>query len=227
MKKVLAIIATALLCFVVGQLRQVEGADASLPAVAALWGAVGTAAILYWPRRTTLQLLSLCWLCILLYGVAFSAIADCTVPQSEENYLPSSGTMLIFFAIPFLMVLLPIGVFFARSAYRDHMRSELEEAVLAATDPLQGPEPGAMDKACNLLARGTRADYIPEAMVARDELYFQAIGTPHQEAVDNAVRLIPLLAAAGASITQDTLNSSKYNCPPAIQAELNKLPVVQ
>lgn len=225
MKKVLAIIATALLCFVVGQLRLVEGADASQPAVAALWGAAGTAVLLYWPRRTTLQLLSLCWLCIVLYGVAGSAIADCRVAREAENYLPSPGTMIFFFSLPFLLVLIPIGVFFIRSAYRDHMRSELEEAVLAATDPLHGPEPGAMEKACRLLARGTRADYIPEAMVARDELFFEAVGTPHKEAVTNAVYLIPLLGGAGATINQETLKSAAYNCSPAIQAELNKLPL--
>lgn len=227
MKKMLAIIATAIICFAAGQFLMVAGADTGLPVQAALWGAVGTAVLLYWPRRTILQLLSLCWLCIVLYGVAGSAIADCRVSKEPEQYLPSSGTMVIFFSIPFLLVLVPIGVFFIRSAYRDHMRSELEEAVLAATDPLHGPEPGAMQKACRLLARGTRADYIPEAMVARDELFFEAVGTPHKEAVDNAVYLIPLLGGAGATINQETLQSAGYNCPPAIQAELNKLPLAK
>ena len=190
------------------------------PLLSALWGAAGTAALLYWPRRSLLQVLSLCWLCILLYAVA----AICTTPR-EVGYMPGGITMAVLFAVPFLMVLVPIVVIFFRAAYRDHMRTVLEEAVLAATDPLVGPESGAMEKALLLLNKGTCADFIPDAMVERDELVFEAVDTPDSEAVQNAIQLIPLLGKAGAYISEDALKSARYNCPPSIQEALSKLPI--
>lgn len=224
MKQIIAIIATGLLFFTIGQVLLVQDAM-SHPIHAALWGAVGTAALLYWPRRSTMQLLSLCWLCILLYGIALMMLVGCAEVRDPEAYMPGAGSMLIFISIPFLMVLLPIGVLFVRTAYRDHMRTVLEEAVLAATDPQNGPTNGAREKALRLLAEGISADYIPDAMVERDELVFEAVETPHPQAVANAVELLPHLAKAGAHITQASLDTAKYNSPPAIQAELQKFPI--
>jgi hypothetical protein len=132
--------------------------------------------------------------------------------------------MLIFLSIPFLMVLTPLVVFAIRSAYRDHMCTILEENVLAATDSLHGPVTGAMEKAMQLLSTGTRADFIADAMVQRDEENFEAITTPNPEAIENALALIPLLGINGASITQDSLDSAKYNCQPSVQAALRQLP---
>ena len=133
--------------------------------------------------------------------------------------------MAVLFATPFLMVLVPIVVIFFRAAYRDHMRTVLEEAVLAATDPLVGPESGAMEKALLLLNKGTCADFIPDAMVDRDESKFEAVDTPDAEAIRNATELIPLLGKAGAYISEDALKSARYNCPPSIQEALSKLPI--
>ena len=82
-----------------------------------------------------------------------------------------------------------------------------------------------MEKALRLLKQGIPADYIADALVSRDELVFQAVDTPNPQAVANAVKLLPLLAQAGAGISRDSLDSAKYNCPPAIQAELQKLPL--
>lgn len=222
--KVAAIIIVGLLFLGMGHLLLVDGADTSLPMQAAVWGAACAGVVLYWPHRTTLQLLSLCWLGIALCGIAGLALADCSVPKEEAAELPSKTSMLIIFTIPFLMVLIPLVVFTIRSAYRDHMRSVLEESVLAATDTLHGPVVGAMEKAMQLLSDGTRADFIADAMVQRDEENFEAINTPNPEAIENALALIPLLGVAGATITQDSLDSAKYNCPPSIQEALRQLP---
>lgn len=213
--KVIFIFASAVLFFTLGLYC---GSEA--PLLPAIWGAVGTSVLLYWPHRSVLQVLSLCWLSILLYAVA----AICTTPR-EEGYMPGAITMSVLFAVPFLMVLVPIVVIFFRAAYRDHMRTVLEEAVLAATDPLVGPESGAMEKALELLQKGTCADFIPDAMVDRDEIVFEAVDTPDAEAVRNATELIPLLGKAGAYISEDALESARYNCPPSIQEALSKLPI--
>ncbi len=224
MNKLIAIIATGVIFYAGGYMLQVEGAFAQ-PLHAALWGATGTAALLYWPRRGTLQLISLCWLCVLLYGMAALAVAGCAEVRQEENLMPSAGSLLIFVSIPFLLVMVPLGVLFIRSMYRDHMRTLLEEAVLAATDPLDGPTEGAMAKAQELLARGTPVDYIADAMVERDELLFEAVDTPNPQAVANAIELLPQLAAAGATISQTSLDSARYNCPPSLLKELSKFPL--
>lgn len=213
--KAIFIFASAALFFALGWYSGMEA-----PMQPALWGAVGTSVLLYWPRRSVMQVISLCWLCVLLYGVAAFSVTP-----REEGYMPSGAAMIVLFAVPFLMVLVPIVVIFFRAAYRDHMRTVLEEAVLAATDPLAGPESGAMEKALVLLNKGTCADFIPDAMVDRDELVFEAVNTPDSEAIRNAVELIPMLGKAGAYISEDALKSARYNCPPAIQEELNKLPV--
>ena len=209
------IFASAVLFFALGWYC---GSEA--PLQSSLWGAAGTAVLLYWPRRSVLQVLSLCWLCVLLYGVAAFSVAP-----REEGYMPSGPEMTVLFAVPFLMVLVPIVVIFFRAAYRDHMRTVLEEAVLAATDPLIGPENGAMERALHLLNKGTCADFIPDAMVDRDEIKFEAVDTPNSEAVQNAIQLIPLLGKAGAYISEDALKSARYNCPPSIQEALSKLPI--
>ena len=222
--KVVSIIIVGLLLLGTGHLLLVDGADTSLPMQAALWGAACAGVVLYWPRRTAMQLLSLCWLGIVLCSIAGLALADCSVPKDEITDLPSKTSMLIFLAIPFLMVLLPLVVFTIRAAYRDHMRTILEESVLAATDTLHGPVVGAMEKALQLLSDGTRADFIADAMVQRDEENFEAITTPNPEAIENALVLIPLLGAAGATITQDSLDSAKYNCQPSVQSALQQLP---
>ena len=224
MKKLIAIIATAGVFFTAARLLLVENPWGT-PVLAALWGAAGTAALLYWPRKGCVQLLSLCWLCVVLYGIAALELAGCAEVREEDAYMPGPVSLLIFLSVPFFLVLLPIAVYFLRSIYRDHMRTVLEEAVLAATDPLAGPEDGAMEKALQLLKQGTPADYIADALVSRDELVFQAVETPNPQAVANALELLPLLAKAGAGISRDSLDSAKYNCPPAIQAELQKLPL--
>ncbi len=222
--KVAAIIIVGLLFLGMGHLLLVDGADASLPMQAALWGAACAGVVLYWPHRTTIQLLSLCWLGIALCSIAGLALADCSVPKDEVAELPGATSMLIFLSVPFLMVLTPLVVFAIRSAYRDHMRTILEENVLAATDTLHGPVTGAMEKAMQLLSTGTRADFIADAMVQRDEENFEAITTPNPEAIENALALIPLLGINGATITQDSLDSAKYNCQPSVQAALRQLP---
>lgn len=222
--KVVSIIIVGLLFLGMGHLLLVDGADTSLPMQAALWGAACAGVVLYWPHRTTLQLLSLCWLGIALCSIAALALADCSVPSDEISDLPSSMSLLIILTVPFLMVLLPLVLFTIRSAYRDHMRTILEESVLAATDTLHGPVVGAMEKALQLLSDGTRADFIADAMVQRDEDNFEAITTPNPEAIENALVLIPLLGNAGATITQDSLESAKYNCQPSVQAALRQLP---
>ena len=224
MKKLISIAATAVIFYIVGCLLLVEGSTAH-PALAALWGATGTAALQYWPRRGWLQLLSLCWLCVLLYGIAALELAGCAEVKDTEAYMPPASMVLIFISIPFLLVLVPIGVFIMRSAYRDHMRSVLEETVLAATDPLHGPTEGALERAHELLTRGTPVDYIIDSMVERDELVFEAVETPNRQAVENALELLPLLARAGATISQESLDSARYNCPPDLQKELQKLPL--
>ena len=61
-------------------------------------------------------------------------------------------------------------------------------------------------------------------MVQRDEENFEAINTPNPEAIENALALIPLLGINGGTITQDSLDSAKYNCPPSIQEALRQLP---
>ncbi len=223
--KQLGIIVTALSAYGLGCLLLVPGADTAQPMRAALWGAVGTAVLLYWPRSSILQVVTLCWLSLVLYGMSALELAGCTAGRAADAYMPSAPTLLIFITVPFLLILLPMGVLFLRSAYRDHMRGELEEAVLAAIDPLHGPQEGAQQKARRLLAKGTRADYIADAIVDIYELYFEAMESPNPQAVANALELLPLLAKAGAGITQNNLDSAKYNCPPAIQAELQKLPV--
>ena len=224
-RKIAAIVITGLCFLALGFLLLADGASTSLPFHATLWGAAGTAVLVYWPRKSKLQLLSLCWLCILLYSIAAIFLVDCSEPVIEDAYMPNITGMFILMAIPFLMALLPIPVLLLRSAYRDHMRTVLEEAVLAATDSLQGPAPGAMDKALHLLRKGIPAHYIPDAIVQRDEDNFEALGTPDPEAVANELKLIPMLAAAGASISQVALDSAKYNCPPAVQEALKQLPV--
>ena len=224
-RKIAAIVITGLCFLGLGLLLRAEGVSAALRFHAALWGAAGTAAIVYWPRKGKLQIVALCWLCILLYSIATIFLVDCSEPVVEDAYMPNITSMFILMAIPFLMALLPIPVLMIRSAYRDHMRTVLEDAVLAATDSLRGPEPGAMAKALQLLRKGIPADYIPDAMVQRDEYDFEALSTPNPEAVANELKLIPMLAAAGASISKDALDSAKYNCPPAVQEALKQLPV--
>lgn len=219
-RKIISIVIIGLVVLILSSLLT-SGEHVHAALQAALWAAAGTAVLAYWPRSNTWQIISLCWLSILLYAMAaFSAI----FPKQAQSDYPIGEDVLIFICIPFLMVMLPFVVLMLRSAYRDHMRSILEETVLAATDSLHGPAIGAVEKARELLAKGTCADYIPDAMVARDEQYFEAISTPHPEAVRNALELLPLLNKAGAGISQQSLDSAKYNCPPAIQQELQKLP---
>lgn len=170
-------------------------------------------------RLSVWQLVLLCWLGLLLVAVVFLLLS----PWEPGDYVQPFALIVIVF-LPILMVLLPVVALLVRTAARDHMRTVLEEAVLAATDPLTGPEAGAMEKALRLLNNGTCADYIPDAMVARDELKFEAVDTPHPEAVQNALELIALMEQSGTCISAGSLASARYNCSPAIQEALGKLP---
>lgn len=171
------------------------------------------------PRLSVLQFVLRCELGLLLAAFVFLLLS----PWKQGDYVPPFA-LIIVVTLPILMVLLPAVALFVREAARDHMRTVLEEAVLTATDPLTGPEAGAMEKALELLNNGTCADYIPDAMVERDELKFEAVGTPHPEAVQNALKLIALMEQSGTCISANALASARYNCPPAIQEALGKLP---
>lgn len=222
-RKIISIAMTGLVFFNIAYIHG-AGENAADSLQAALWGAAGAGVMCYWPRRSVLQIISLCWLGILLFGFGVLSIIHSKLPSEAPRDYPNAEEMLFVMSVPFLMVILPFVVLTIRSAYRDHMRTVLEEAVLAATNPLSGPEEGAMEKARRLLKKGTYAAYIPDAMVERDELLFEAVDTPNPQAVKNAQELLPLLGKAGASISQAALDSSRYNCPPVIQEELKKLP---
>ena len=189
----------------------------------ALWGATGTAALLYWPRNDKWQIAALCWLLILLYGTALIGLITAIHPTAFGYLQPGGTMMLVLITVPFLLVLIPSAINILRAARLSQQHRRLEIYVLAATDTLNGPSPGAMKKALQLLAHGAEVGNIADAMVTRDEIYFEAVRTPHPEALANTLILLPLLAAAGGTITQDSLDSARYNCPVSVQQELCRL----
>lgn len=105
------------------------------------------------------------------------------------------------------------------------MKSQsLLNAALAATDPLKGPEAGALQVALRLLQAGTEPHGIINAMVERDECCFEATEQRSPAAiaaVENAVTLIPLLAAAGDKPSPEARASARYNCAPQVQKSLS------
>lgn len=102
---------------------------------------------------------------------------------------------------------------------------QLTTAVLAATDPLHGPQEGAMAAALELLRSGALAQGTADEMVRRDEIFFEAVNIPHPAAVANAVQLIHLLAEAGDTLSEAAAHSALYNCPPPVQEALRTLPL--
>lgn len=75
----------------------------------------------------------------------------------------------------------------------------------------------------SLLNQGACAYGIMDAMVARDEWYFEAVrqdSLVYRTAVRRAVQVIPLLAAHGDKISPGAFQSAKYNCDPAVQRAL-------
>lgn len=99
----------------------------------------------------------------------------------------------------------------------------LQYLVLRATDPLHPCDEQAAHLAQILLAQGEKAHGCLNAIVERDELYFEATDpqSPHYAAaIQNALVLIPLLRTAGDRLSDQHFSSAKYNCAPAIQALL-------
>ena len=103
----------------------------------------------------------------------------------------------------------------------------LQLAVLAATDTIHPQQDAAMQIAQLLLQNGACASGCLNAMVNQHELYFEATDqrSPiYSAAVVNATELIPLLSAAGDTISKKALNSARYNCSPSIQQALRQVP---
>lgn len=99
----------------------------------------------------------------------------------------------------------------------------LKETVLAATDPLHLPPYNTMATARRLIRQASHVHGIIDAMIERDECYFEAVqlhSPAYLTAVQHALELIPLLAAAGDCPTPHALDSARYNCDPLIQQAL-------
>lgn len=220
--KLSGVVATWIIIFAADSLLSGSEVGFVHPMQTAMWGATGTAVLLYWPRNDKWQIAALCWLIILLYGTALIGLAGTIHPDLFGVLQPSSATMLVLITIPFFLVMIPFAINTLRAARLAQQNRLLEISVLAATDPLNGPAPGAMEKALRLLARGTNAGNIADAMVARDEDFFEAIREPHPQALTNTLILLPLLAAAHGTITQQSLDSARYNCPVSMQQELRR-----
>lgn len=112
----------------------------------------------------------------------------------------------------------------------EYGRNLLDHIVLQATDPISPEAENPLGIIRHLLALGADASRTLIHMVALDELCFEYTEHGTQEftlSVNNAVEIIPLLIQAGARISQDALDSAKYNCAPAIQQLLRQAPLCQ
>lgn len=132
------------------------------------------------------------------------------------------------FSLPGLQMLCTIRLMQEEQQMLTPSMKLLRDAVLAATDPLHLPVHNAVDKACQLIRQETQVRGIIDAMIERDECYFEAIqreSPAYHAAVHHALELIPLLIAAGDSPSPQALASARYNCDPLIQqAILGLLP---
>lgn len=99
----------------------------------------------------------------------------------------------------------------------------LQLAVLSATDTIHPRQGDALPIVHLLLQHGADAKGCLNAIVERHELNFEATdrdSPAYSTAVAHAVELIPLLSAAGDTISAEALSSARYNCDPAIQQAL-------
>lgn len=102
----------------------------------------------------------------------------------------------------------------------------LQAAVLAATDPLHGPVVGAMQRALLLLQHGADPRGTIDAMIERDECFFESTdqnSPAYQSAVANEIILIQMLANAGATLSRESYDSARYNCAPCVQTVLRSI----
>lgn len=102
----------------------------------------------------------------------------------------------------------------------------LQLAVLSATDTISPRQGDALPIVRLLLQHGADAGGCLNAIVERHELNFEAAdrdSPAYSTAVAHAVELIPLLSAAGDTISAETLSSARYNCDPAIQQALTQV----
>ncbi|MBQ3240955.1 MAG: hypothetical protein IJB00_07215 [Akkermansia sp.] len=102
----------------------------------------------------------------------------------------------------------------------------LQLAVLSATDTIFPRQGDALPIVRLLLQHGADAKGCLNAIVERHELNFEATdrnSPAYSTAVDHAVELIPLLSAAGDTISAEALSSARYNCDPAIQQALRQV----
>lgn len=103
----------------------------------------------------------------------------------------------------------------------------LQLAVLAATDSIHPQQGNPLSISRLLLQNGADATGCLNAMVEQHELYFEATDRDspiYQTAVAHAVELIPLLAAAGDTVSKEARDSARYNCDVAIQRVLAHVP---
>ena len=99
----------------------------------------------------------------------------------------------------------------------------LQLAVLSATDTISPRQGDALPIVRLLLQHGADARGCLNAIVERHELNFEATdrdSPAYSTAVAHSVELIPLLSAAGDTISAEALSSARYNCAPAIQQAL-------
>lgn len=104
----------------------------------------------------------------------------------------------------------------------DRGENALQQAVLAATDTIHPPRGNPMAVVRLLLPKSSVEGCI-DAIVDQHELYFEATDPQsdiYQNAVTRTTELIPLLAAAGDTISSAALDSARYNCDPSIQRVL-------
>ena len=105
----------------------------------------------------------------------------------------------------------------------EHHETALQLAILSATDTISPRQGDALPIVRLLLQHGADARGCLNAIVERHELNFEATdrdSPAYSTAVAHAVELIPLLSAAGDTISAEALSSARYNCDPAIQQAL-------
>ena len=108
----------------------------------------------------------------------------------------------------------------------EHHETALQLAVLSATDTISPRQGDALPIVRLLLQHGADARGCLNAIVERHELNFEATdrdSPAYSTAVAHAVELIPLLSAAGDTISAEALSSARYNCDPAIQQALRQV----
>lgn len=108
----------------------------------------------------------------------------------------------------------------------EHHETALQLAVLSATDTISPRQGDALPIVRLLLQHGAEAKGCLNAIVERHELNFEATdrdSPAYSTAVAHAVELIPLLSAAGDTISAEALSSARYNCDPAIQQALRQV----